>query len=157
MLCGRPESLEEIPPTSFEMLGILQSLISVTGPTSHGAMMVLRVDTWRHLNASLRLRVACPACLHQGGCLSKGQSTNTFAFVNSNRKAAAVGLHWFCRSWHALVLPCSVGSPLQLQPQCQKSLWGASVCVEHVLARVMLGWSYGSTHAGQHATAEPAP
>lgn len=97
LLCSRPESLEEIPPTSFEMLGVLRSLTSVTGLTSQGAMVVMRVDMWRHLNASSRLRAACPACLHQGGCLSKGQSTNTFAFVDSTRKAATVGVHWFRR------------------------------------------------------------
>lgn len=146
MLCSRPESLEEIPPTSFEMLGVLRSLTSVTGPTSQGAMVVRRVDTWRHLNASSRLRAACPACLHQGGCLSKGQSTNTFAFVDSTEKLPQLACtgSTVCRGFFS-------------QPQCHKSLWGVSVCAEHVLAHVVLGWNSDSTHTRQYTTAELHP
>lgn len=148
LLCSRPESLEEIPPTSFEMLGVLRSLTSITGPTSQGAMVVMRVDTWKHLNASSWLRAACPACLHQGGCLSKGQSTNKHLCLYGQQQKS-------CRTF--LCTGSAVCHGFFSQPQCHKSLWGASVCAEHVLAHVVLGWSYDSTHARQHATAELHP
>lgn len=36
-------------------------------------------------------------CTREAASLRARAQTNTFAFMDSNRKAAAVGVHWFCR------------------------------------------------------------
>jgi hypothetical protein len=95
-------------------------------------------------------RVEFSACVHWGGCLHKGQRTDTFVFCGTIEPQV---IH----SWGAPVLLCTLGSLLQLRPGCVKTPCGELVCTEHVLTCSAGGGTMVPYMLGKHSTTKLHP
>lgn len=83
-------------------------------------------------------------CTREAASLRARAQTNTFAFMDSNRKAAAVGVHWFCRvPWVLLSaavsqVPVGSGERLSVPNMCWHMwCWGGAM-TPHTLGNTLL-------------------